>query len=1110
MIQYDTITKMIYTIDMQREVKICKLVWLDSFSSLRITNSLTLKNTLEGIEAIITMLESSTSKGFLSTQDLRLFPVFSEILPSFLIGDIENTTEFINGEKSMDSYKWLYNVIIVNLYLLCLEELNKDLTNEKIDVLSDLKVKESELYLMLDPSIRHHIQKRGISVKENIYIGFDTEFIKKDLELNELISTQLAVTTRTSIQIPRVTKYQISKIDEDTNELIKEKKNSSIFNYKKIETSIQMCINGIRKVKFEQHDVKVLVLTEGLKMIKGLNYFEHEEKIVFSLPRSLIQPYIHFGDSFSFKEIIQIASGIAKPFLGKNHLIIMSLLKDISSNNFSIEEGKVKLESELNKKYAGYTTIAELKSGFELLPTSYNAVKEDLEEKRLTRNFITDLFPQKVSVTKSRNYYIIAHFTPADLSMMLDFNEIKEDLSIVNGSFVTLGKPLKYCGRNIHIRDTMLLAPGGRKSLAEIGKLYGEALNKIQISKDDLDNMQGFLARDKAKFTEYALRDSLISLIHAAWMEDFNFKIGGSGIPLSLSALGRNYVKSMWKEESYPGYQISSKYLLGDVATSVTPKGLNVISDIGFVLPYYISNYKGGRNECFMYGVDRDHNWYDYDLSSAYTTIMSMAGHPEYDKCRRLSVMELMVLRKEEILYSYLIIHADFEFPLDTKYPSIPCYVDENCTIYPLNGSCVITGAEYLLALNQRCVLKIHDIFLIPFKNSEYCEHKPYASILKTVQEQRRGHAKGTISNMMYKEIGNSIYGSVVRGIGNKRKFDIKSKGTIRMTGDILTNPIIASWTTAFVRSVIGECLHSIQELGGLVVSVTTDGFLTNIDRLDEKLVSKYLYGEFKNIRMLLANENIGLELKNRGKGIIAWSTRGQLGIESKIIATTGFQHRVYTTKEEFLKGFLGVIKSETKTLEFSQSRLRTATEIYKKGGHVTMLHRDQLFRMHFDNRRVLEVESTIPPTIELLIDSKPLTSVSQGKNLRFISRLSKNKLYAKYTSEGKSKISISSRNKEEEVIVRTFIKGLLSTPPRYKLNRLELISYTDIIDYIQKYNPLIKITENSLAVLKLRINTKGIQWMPVKKSMKSQEFVLFVQQQFKEFDVDEFYGLKV
>jgi hypothetical protein len=172
---------------------------------------------------------------------------------------------------------------------------------------------------------------------------------------------------------------------------------------------------------------------------------------------------------------------------------------------------------------------------------------------------------------------------------------------------------------------------------------------------------------------------------------------------------------------------------------------------------------------------------------------MSVAGHPEYDKCRRITKSELKVMDKDEILYSYLIIHAEFEFPLNTKYPSIPCFVDENCTVYPLKGDCVITGAEYLLALMQKCVFKFYDIHYTPFKKSDYKDPKPFNSILSIVQEQRREHKKGTISNLIYKEIGNSIYGSVVRGIGNKRKFDIKSKGMVRMLGDDLTNPLIAS-----------------------------------------------------------------------------------------------------------------------------------------------------------------------------------------------------------------------------------------------------------------------------------------------------------------------------
>lgn len=172
---------------------------------------------------------------------------------------------------------------------------------------------------------------------------------------------------------------------------------------------------------------------------------------------------------------------------------------------------------------------------------------------------------------------------------------------------------------------------------------------------------------------------------------------------------------------------------------------------------------------------------------------MSMAGHPDYSALKRLSVSELTKLSKEDVLYSYLIIHAKFEFPTETKYPSIPCYVDENCTVYPLKGDCVITGAEYLLALSQQCKFVYEDINLIPFASSEYKNLKPFSTVLNLVQEKRREYPKGTISNLIYKEIGNSIYGSVVRGIGDKRKFDVKSGGTVRMVGDDLTNPIIAS-----------------------------------------------------------------------------------------------------------------------------------------------------------------------------------------------------------------------------------------------------------------------------------------------------------------------------
>ena len=173
---------------------------------------------------------------------------------------------------------------------------------------------------------------------------------------------------------------------------------------------------------------------------------------------------------------------------------------------------------------------------------------------------------------------------------------------------------------------------------------------------------------------------------------------------------------------------------------------------------------------------------------------MAVAGHPDYENYQRLTISELNKIPHIDLIHSYIIIHADFEFPVDTKFPSIACYVNETCTIFPLKGECVVTGAEYLLAVKQGCVFTFKDVNMIPFKkNVEGVVIKPFEFILKTVQEMRREYPKGTINNLMYKEIGNSIYGSVVRGIANKQKFDTKTRTTQRMKGDNLSNPIIAS-----------------------------------------------------------------------------------------------------------------------------------------------------------------------------------------------------------------------------------------------------------------------------------------------------------------------------
>jgi hypothetical protein len=471
-----------------------------------------------GINSLQSALESSTTKGFLPHYDLTKFPVFAEILPYFIVEDEEGEDSFVNGVNTMESYKWVYNFIILNLYYFCIESL---ITFEvENDVYTDLKNKERELFSKLDPSIRLFLIKKGISVKDYVNIGFDTEFTKSGFERNRIVSSQLAISTKTYMLIPRCESYKLSRVDEVSNKLTFLPKSSSNFNYSKIETSIQNCVGKIRGLKYGKYDVSMLVLCESLKIVKGLNYFEQDDFTVFGFPRSSIQPYIKLSDSFSYLELTNVASTIASPVLQQTADRLKELLLEISSKCFTLESGREKLLESIYFAFSGYTGFEELSEvSDKVLPYYTEGMLKELcdqrlkKEKSLVRNYLN--IPEKVSVTRKRIYTIIAHLTSADFSLLSDFDVLKEELSIVNGSFVTLGKPINLDERCVHVRDTMLLAPGLNKSLESIGRLYNTGFEKVKINQDDLENMHLFLDRSPEEFITYAVRDAVISLIHA-------------------------------------------------------------------------------------------------------------------------------------------------------------------------------------------------------------------------------------------------------------------------------------------------------------------------------------------------------------------------------------------------------------------------------------------------------------------------------------------------------------------------------------------------------------------------------------------------------------------
>lgn len=190
----------------------------------------------------------------------------------------------------------------------------------------------------------------------------------------------------------------------------------------------------------------------------------------------------------------------------------------------------------------------------------------------------------------------------ADFCLLSDFETLKENFQIIDKCFITLSNPILFNGMNVHLRDTFILAPAGFRSLAKIGSLYAGKFYKECVPSKYITRMSKYLEDYPEEYRKYALQDSLIPLIHSIFLENFNFSLGSVDIPVTLSNLSGNYIRKFWNQTSYH-YQVTHEFPLGHTGKSQTPLGLNVNS-IGVKVPLYISSYRGGRNESFLYGVN--------------------------------------------------------------------------------------------------------------------------------------------------------------------------------------------------------------------------------------------------------------------------------------------------------------------------------------------------------------------------------------------------------------------------------------------------------------------------------------------------------------------------
>lgn len=1091
------------------------------------------------IRQFLSDLTSLSDSGYVNGNDVNIPVVYDLIKHLGLDNDSYKKASTVKVKKVKKDFSLLVNIIYYNLLLLIIsfviikielwikEEYLLKPNTRYLDIEADLKTIKLMTSRMINPVIKDKLSNRGISLIFNTYAGYDSEYelISSLKKTNELLSIQIAVNTGLYVKVPIIDKEPLKIIDFNERFTIRWGE-SEIVNMCLV--SMDSIIKDLRIIQFKEQDILINKLITRLDGEDCGGVISNKYKL-YNFKKTDVKTLIKYVDSYTSTDLLKDSDDLKNEEHERALLYIIEILDQLTDNKEGISCKMLKsIFSGLNKPKS------RISYGFKGV---------------------------KLSISLNRVLYICMHESSADLSMLKDFCMFKDSLNIINRYFVTLGKPLliEGCKSKIHIRDTALLAPAGYGGLDKLGSIYGPDYRKVDVGDYRNGRMKDLLRDNKPLFEKYALKDSIITLKHINSMEDFYVSLGKVGVPLTLSGIGKSYVLQEWSQAKYAGYQPRKDLLLGNLASLITPKNARSLGLTRYIVPY-ITSYRGGRNESFMYGLDiikdSSYSWIDYDLTSAYTTIMSILGDPDYEKAARIFNKTVEEMNDSDLLLSYIVLEVDFNFPKDVRYPSIPTRVDDDVDIYPLKGTSYITGSEYLVAKSMGCRLYVKDGVIIPFKNRKIKDEEsynykieskdysterslvesytydlkyasPYRNVIKGLQSKRRQHKPKTFYNLLYKTIGNSIYGQVAMGFSGKTSFDIKTQNYIRINGGDLSNPILAGYITGFARAFIGECLSNISLLKGRVVSVTTDGFLTDIDDLEAKLLNmpnNQCLKLYRDIRRLLTtfedNERYdprALEIKKvETKGLLSWKTRGQLGLsDGGLSAATGFQAKYFEKSfliEELYR--IMTLSKGNKDVEFIQTSLRSATDIYKDGGHVIQKYKDQKFSLNYDNKRCLISKMTNQSSYKTnakdlsvvsldLLDSKPWSTIDQYAKIRML----KETISAPKFLKGIPPLPQGKGYKNYiETAIRSFIKACLSSDElgRYGIPRGYFKNYQSIIDFIYIYEPArdVKLSLSSISKLKNRSTIARA----VPRIKETESFIEYVKLSFNDFEDSRFF----
>lgn len=630
----------------------------------------------------------------------------------------------------------------------------------------------------------------------------------------------------------------------------------------------------------------------------------------------------------------------------------------------------------------------------------------------------------------SLNVTLVGHYGLVDLTTFRDRDRLLRKVDSVHRTLVTVEKPifLKLWDANrnamrasVHLRDTISLVDPSNAKLESIGKVVG--IPKVELpTNQSKSEMERFMRECPGHYSLYAAVDAVIPPRFLQKYFDMREIVGipDASPPITTSGESAKVLVHKLKESMQEKGMESKEWRqivlglepLDDLVEQWdgsmrkkrewVPNRYRALAEGAWSASFY-----GGRNEALTFGLWTHKNGFtDLDIRGAYAVAMSLLPAVDYSiPPTTIPAGPLRLQGLNPLDYAALLVR--FKFPDTVNAPCLPVKDPQGGgLIFPVSGETYACLPELYLALRMGAEV---EVLVDGYRYYQNRDLFPWFSAQKFLIQERSKHEKGSPENLLFKLLCNGGYGKLGQGLRGKRAYSPRHDASQDVPNSLITHPVYASTVTALVRALLSATVHQLQTRGHVILSMTTDGFLSTASV--EEAESCDAYG-FRDL-FLKGRKDLGLEdgiweEKHKCREAIIMRTRGGVGIgrigsQALPIAKAGYKVQPEDQDYQSMLEVEGLspadaqaialvqrFASRTGTVPMSVTSLPPVRDYVRKGADGQAKTVKKLIPWDFDYKRVpveseavQVVSEVIPELSHIAYSTRPLIDIDEFHLLR-------------------------------------------------------------------------------------------------------------------------------